>query len=127
MNYKGTIIEESLESNEVLKKVTILSTEVEEVTESFKTPWLKQWTLHKVEITEDMADEVAEDISKCIDTEHSHSWYADYKNDKWHYIIFPFKIFKVDRSNESQYQEAREYGISLGIPAHQVDFSPDIK
>lgn len=126
MNYKGTIIEESLENTEVIKKVTILSTEVEEVTESFKTPWLKQWTLHKVEIEEDKADEVAEDISKCIDTEHSHSWYADYKNDKWHYIIFPNKIFKIGRADEDGYQEAREYGMSLGIPEHQVDFSPDI-
>lgn len=127
MNYKGTIIEESLENSEVLKKVMILSTEVEEVKESFKTPWLTQWTLHKVEIPEDVAQEVAEDISKCIDTEHSHSWYADFKNDKWHYIIFPNKIFKIDRPSELQYQEARDYGISLGIPAHQVDFSPDIK
>lgn len=126
MNYEGTIIEESLENNEVLQKVTILSTKVEQVTESFKTPWLKQWTLHKVEIAEDVAQEVAEEISECIDTEHSHSWYADYKNDEWHYIIFPNKIFKIARVEESGYQEAREYGMSLGIPEHQVDFSPDI-
>lgn len=28
---------------------------------------------------------------------------------------------------EDQYQKAKEYGVSLGIPEYQVDFSPDIK
>lgn len=127
MSYLGTIIEESLENNDVLRKVTILSTEVEQVTDEHKTPWLKQWTLHKVEISEGKADEVAEEISKNIDVSQQSSWYADYKNNEWHYIIFPNKVFKIDRTSEEQYKEAREYGISLGIPEYQVDFSPEIK
>lgn len=127
MNYKGTIIEESLASNEVLKKVTILSTKVEQVTERFKTPWLKQWTLHKVEIAEDMADEVAEKIGKHLDSSHNSSWYADYKNDKWHYVIFPFKVFKVDRTNQAQFDEVNLYGVSLGIPDYQMGLSTDME
>ena len=127
MNYKGTIIEESLENKEVLEKVRILSTNVESIEESHQTPWLKQWTLHKVEIEEDKAEEAAKGISKNIDSGHSHSWYADYKNEKWHYIIFPHKIFKIARADVKGYSEAKKYGISLGIPPYQVDFSPDIK
>src|SRR3990170_3590320 len=99
MNYKGTIIEESLEVKDVLKDVKILSTEVEDVTDEHQTPWLKKWTLHKVEVDKNKVEEVSEKISRSIDSEHNHSWYADYKNNKWHYIIFPNKIFKIERNN----------------------------
>ncbi len=126
MNYKGVIIEESLENKDILKEVVILSTKVELVTEKHKTPWLKQWTLHTVEITENEADEIAEKISKALDSEHSGSWYSDFKNDRFHYVIFRNKVFKVDSSNP-KYREAMEYGISLGLPWYQLDFSPEIE
>ena len=125
MDYKGTIIEESLEDKSVLEMVNILETKVEDVIEKHQTPWLKKWTLDKVEIEENKAQEIAEKLSENLDSEHD--WYADYKNPKWHYIIFKNKVFKVDRKSEEQYTEARNYGISLGIPENQVDFSPDIK
>lgn len=127
MNYFGTIIEESLSDASVLSKVKILSTVIEQVTEDHHTPWLKQWTLHKVEIPENLAQEVAEIISHSIDQNHKSNWYADYKNSKWHYIIFLNKIFKIERKSPEQYAAARKYGISLGVPEHQVDFSPEIK
>ena len=54
-NYRGVIIEESLENKEILKKVQILSTDIKQVTEKHKTPWVKQWTLHTVIIPENEA------------------------------------------------------------------------
>ncbi|OGY23511.1 MAG: hypothetical protein A2172_04865 [Candidatus Woykebacteria bacterium RBG_13_40_15] len=126
-NYKGDIIEESLSNKEVLKKVKIISMRVEKVTEKHKTPWLGQWTLHLVEVPSDQAKEVAGEISKSLDTKHEGSWYADFKNETHHYIIFPNKVFFIDRTNKDQYDEASKYGISLGIPEYQVDFSPHVK
>lgn len=126
-NFKGVIIEESLENKDVLKKVNILSTEVEKVTEEHKTPWLSQWTLHTVEVPESEAQAVSEEISKSLDYSHNSSWYADYKNDTHHYIIFRDKIFYIDQDDKEQYAEAKHYGIALGIPEYQVDFHPDIK
>lgn len=125
MNYQGTIIEESLEDKSVLEEVQILSTKVEQVVEGHKTPWLLQWTLHKVEISEDKAKEVAEKIIKALDKEHS--WYADFKNDTHHYIIFRDKVFYIDRTSKEQYDKAKQFGLSLGIPEYQLDFSPFIK
>ena len=125
MNYKGIIIEESLYDKSVLNDVKILSTKVEEVTEEHKTPWLKQWTLHTVEIPEDKAGENAETLSKGLDKERP--WYADFKNLTTHYIIFRNKIFVIDRKNAEQYAEAKKYGMSFGIPEYQVDFSPEIE
>ena len=126
MNYTGVIIEESLEKKDVLKDIKILNTKVEPVVDKHKTPWLKQWTLYTVEIPEKKAESVAKKISKSFDSKHS-SWYADFKNDSHHYIIFRNKIFFIDRLSKEQYDKAKNYGISLGIPEHQVDFHPDIK
>ncbi len=124
MCYQGVIIKESLENEEVLRVVKIIATKVEAVTERHKTPWIKQWTLHTVEIPEGQAEEVAEKISRSLDSQHD--WYADYKNDKTHYIIFRDKVFKIDRTSADQYQQARDYGISLGIPEYQVGFKPSL-
>jgi hypothetical protein len=124
-NFNGVIIEESLENKSVLQKVKIVKTKIEKVTEEHKTPWIKQWTLHTVEIIENQADKIAEDLSKSLDSEHD--WYADFKNNKFHYIIFRNKIFKVDRSKPEQYKAVTKYGLSLGIPDYQLDFSPHIK
>jgi len=120
----GVIIEESLEKKDILKKVKILKTKVEQVTEKHKTPWIKKWTLHTIEIPENDAEKVAKELSKSLDSQHA--WYADFKNDAHHYIIFRNKVFYIDRRNKEQYEQARKYGISLGIPEYQVDFHPDV-
>ena len=124
-NFNGVIIEESLENKGVLQKVKIIKTKIEEVTEEHKTPWIKQWTLHTVEILENQADEITEDLSKSLDSEHS--WYADFKNDRFHYVIFRNKIFKVNRSKPEQYSDVTKYGLTLSIPDYQLDFTPHIK
>jgi len=125
-NYQGVIIEEALEDKEVLKKMEIISTKVELITEEHQTPWLSQWTLYTVEILENEAKEIAEEISKSLDRNYGGSWYADFKNDTHHYIIFREKIFFIDRKSKDQYDEAKRYGISLGIPEYQVDFHPEV-
>ena len=126
MNYTGTIIEESLKDKGLLQDVKILKTRIEPVTPKDQTPWLKQWTLHKVEIPEDQVSKISERISKGLDYDNGTSWYADYKNNQYHYIIFQDKIFQVDLENPGLYKEAREYGIALGIPEYQVDFKVTI-
>ncbi len=45
-NYKGVIIEESLEDNSIIKRLKVLKTRVENVIDKHKTPWIKQWTLY---------------------------------------------------------------------------------
>jgi hypothetical protein len=120
----GVIIEESLEQKNVLKNLKIIKTDVEHVTKKHMTPWLKKWTLHTVEISEDDADRTAKDLSRSLDSKHS--WYSDFKNKKFHYIIFRNKIFKVKRNNKGQYEEVKKFGMALGIPSYQLDFSPEI-
>jgi hypothetical protein len=125
MNYEGTIIEESLKDASVLQDVEVVSTKVEKVTKNHATPWIEQWTLHNVVISESQADDIAEKIKQALDTEHN--WYADFKNNSNHYIIYKDRIFKINRSKQKEYQAATDHGISLGIPSYQVDFSPHMR
>ena len=124
-NFIGVIMEESLEDKGVLKKVKIIKTKVEEVTEKHKTPWVKQWTLHTVEIPRNQIEFITKEISKSLDSKHN--WYTDFKDEEIHFIIFRNKVFKIDRTNKEQYDEAKRYGISLGIPEYQVDFHPIVE
>tara|TARA_Y100000031_G_scaffold141271_1_gene169659 strand:+ start:2169 stop:2564 length:396 start_codon:yes stop_codon:yes gene_type:complete len=124
-NYRGVIIEESLENKEILKKIKILDTEIEQVTEKHQTPWIKKWTLHTVEISKDEIDDIVKEISQVLDSEHD--WYADFKDDAYHYIVFRNKVFKVNRISQEEYNKVKEYGISLGIPEYQVDFHPEVE
>ncbi len=123
--FTGVIIEESLENKDVLQKVRIIKTKVEKVTDEHQTPWISQWTLHTVEISEGKVEFIAQELSESLDSEHD--WYSDFKNRKLHYIIFRNKVFKVDRSKPEQYDKVKEYGVRLGIPEYQLDFSPDIE
>lgn len=124
-DFIGVIIEESLERKDVLKKVKTVKTKVEKVTEKHNTPWVKKWTLHTVEIPEGNIDAIVKELSESLDSRHA--WYADFKNAYTHYIIFRNRVFKVDRSKKEQYDEVTRYGVSLGIPDYQLDFSPDIE
>ena len=121
-NYSGVIIEESLADKSVLKKVKIVSTRISKVEERHKTPWIKQWTMHVVEIPAEKADSIAEELSNALTEKHS--WYADFKSPLTHYIIYRGKVFKIDRGSKKECDEAKKYGLSLGIPAYQIDFSP---
>ena len=105
--YRGVVIEESLENKDVLKEIEILKTKIEPVKEKHKTSWVKQWTLHTVEIKEENADKVAEQLSQNLDKKHS--WYADFKNKHYHFIVYQGKIFKVDLKNPTKYSQLRIY------------------
>lgn len=120
MDYEGIIIEESLTNLDILKELEITHTEIEKVTEANETPWIEQWTMHTVSIRENKIDEYAEKLSKLIDLEHCGNWYCDFKNEQFHYVVFSNKVFKLDRSNNQDYDNMKKYAIVLGLPEHQL-------
>lgn len=124
--FVGAIIEESLEDRSVPNEISILRTSVEPATAQHQTPWVEQWTLHEVAIPEDQAEVIAERLSRAIDRKHSHAWYADFRNEQVHFVVFRDRVFRVDRTDQEDYAEALNHGRSLGIPDHQLDFSPMI-
>ena len=119
-NFVGDIIEESLKYTSVLKSFCITSTRIKPVKPEEGTPWIKQWTLHTVEISEGQAGALAEQIRPLLvekvwykNAWHEDTWYADWRNNFHHYIIFPKKIFYVDRRRKEEYEEASRYVSSL--------------
>jgi len=122
--YKGNIIEESLSDKSVLKEINIISMRVEKVADEHQTPWLSQWTLNTIEVSGSQADNLAEKLSKALDPEHG--WYIDYRNDKYHYVIFKNKVFKLDRSKKSDYDEMIKYGLHVGTPDYQLPNFSDL-
>jgi len=124
MDYEGTLIEESLSDKSVLQSVFVTSTRVEPVTPEHHTPWLKQWTLHSILIPAEDAAIVALQLGTSL---NRRGWYVDFKNETTHFVIFPNKIFKIDRNKPEHYAAVTAYGISIGIPEYQLDFTPALK
>lgn len=124
--FVGCVIEESLSNRTILDEVTITSTRIEPVTPDHRTPWVDQWTLHQIEVPADEAVRFAERLSGAIDPAHGHAWYADFRNATIHYVVFEGRVFKIDRSKPDEYEAAVDYGRRIGIPLHQLDFSPSV-
>lgn len=103
---KGTIIENSLEDKDILKKVKIEKTYQDD-----------DWTLHNVWVGETQISELSKSI---VDGPwYIHLWKPG-KDDV--IVIFKNKTFSIKFSDKSTWVEAVAYGISLGIPREQLDF-----
>lgn len=122
MSYQGVIIEESLTDPSVLKEVHVLWSVVEPVTAEDGTPELDHWTLHTFEVDDTQAEALAKRLCDGLDDGKRGHWFADFKNDAKHYVVFPGKIFCVDRSETDAYKPVTLYGLSVGIPAQQLAF-----
>jgi len=120
MYYKGVIIEESLSNNEIVHELEIIETYIGETTVREATPWLDKWTLQTVIIPEDKIEMYSKRLSELIDKKHISTWYCDFRNNKYHYVIFSDKVFKLDRTSKKDYLEMRYYGKKIGIPANQL-------
>ena len=116
--YEGCIIEESLENTDVINLFKIVRTEIAPVTEENATPWLDNWTMHMVEIGENNIDDAVIKLKNSLKNEEN--WYADLKNNDFHYIVFNDKVFKVGRSSKEQYNEVNQYGLARSIPTYQL-------
>ena len=52
------------------------------------------------------AQNIADKVSTTLDSKHD--WDADFKNDKYHFIIFRNKVFRVNRNNPEDYYEVKK-------------------
>jgi len=125
MDYTGTIIEESLTDPYVLRGVKIVDTIVELVTPEHKMKWAKVLTIRIVEIPPYRVEAFAEKISESMNPKYP--WQADFRNNLVHFIIFPRKVFRVNRFSRIQYDEAKKYGRKIGVPEIGLDYPSDLK
>jgi hypothetical protein len=55
-----------------------------------------------------------------------HGWYIDFRNDKYHFVIFRDKVFKLNREKKADYQEMIKYGKEHGTPYYQLPNFADL-
>ncbi|PIN92990.1 hypothetical protein COU61_01120 [Candidatus Pacearchaeota archaeon CG10_big_fil_rev_8_21_14_0_10_35_13] len=110
--YKGTIIEESLEDNRVLNKLDIRKLRVTKE----RNP-ADRWHLFSVFVTKKEIIKFSKKIKQ--------GWYMHFWKRREVIVIFKNKRFEFDYDNKESWKPAIEYGISLGIPKKQLDFPID--
>ncbi len=103
---KGTIIENSLLSKNILSKVTVQ-----------RTYHAEDWILHDVLLEENLISELSSSLS--TGPWYIHVWKPGTDDVT---VIFKDKIFKINYTDKSTWADAVAYGISIGIPREQLSF-----
>lgn len=107
--YIGTIVEESLEDNRILNDLKIVSFRI-----SKDDNPADRWHLYGVEVSEEEIDKLKREIKD--------KWYAHFWKGDDVIAVFKDKKFAFKHSDKETWKTAIEYGLSLGIPAEQLDF-----
>lgn len=103
---KGTVIENSLADTSFLDNVQIIKT------------WKSgSWTLHDVNVEENVALEMGKYLA-------DGPWYVHFWKQGTDDILVVFKHqnFRINHSDTSTWSDAINYGISVGIPEEQLNF-----
>ena len=108
--YKGTIVEESLEDNRILNDIEIIGFRI-----SNSEDLEDRWHLCKVNVSR-------EDIEKLSQGIKSGKWYMHFWKGRDIIAVFKDKIFEFNFDDKSTWKEAVDYGLSIGTLAEQLDF-----
>jgi len=125
MNWKGWIIDKSLNDISILSSLKIIKSQIEENTSTEKK---RIWKLYTVEIEDDNIKKIAKDLEKKIKPEY----YIHFTNGKKLLIVFYGKSFFINvkkagkddgkgigtfiarKADKKLWKEAFEYGITKG-------------
>ena len=107
--YKGTIIEESLEDNRILNNMEIVGFRI-----SKDEKPQDRWHLYTVKVSKEEIEKLAD----CI----KNKWYMHFWKGRDIVAVFKDKVFNFNYDEKASWKEAVDYGLSLGIPKEQLDF-----
>lgn len=108
-DFKGVIVEESLNDNRVLNDLKVIGLCISD----HENP-SERWHLYTIIVSE----EEIEKLSECIKDE----WCMYFLKGRQIIAIFRGKQFIFDYEDKSTWKPAIEYGLSIGIPESQLDF-----
>ncbi|MBI2630043.1 hypothetical protein HYW76_03000 [Candidatus Pacearchaeota archaeon] len=110
--YKGCIVEESLEDNRILNGIKIFKMEITKERNA-----RDRWHIYHALVNE-------KDIEKLM--KHlKQKWYMHFWNGNKMIVCFKERRFELKINDKRTWQEAVDYGLSLGIPIKQLDFSTE--
>ena len=108
--YKGIIIRESLEKKDILNNLKVILVEEEKSMGNSN----EKWHIYTVKVTR-------EEIKK-LQTHLKQGWYMHFWDGKDVVVVYKNKIFGFNFDEKATWEDALEYGRSLGIPDEQLDF-----
>lgn len=112
--YRGAIIEESLEDKSILDLFSIIDTHVTDDVDPND-----RWHIHTVKTDKGLLIK----LSYVLKPE---KYYAHFWDDEKNIIaIFRDKVFEFNYDKKEEWLPAVEYGVSVGIPREQLDFLID--
>lgn len=112
--YKGYIIEESLEDNLILNNFKIIGIKITDD----ENP-ADRWHIYEVETSKEQLLKISKYLKPG-------KWYTHFWDSNKNIIaVFKDKNFEFNYDNKESWNEAVEYGLSLGIPKEQLDFLID--
>jgi len=77
------------------------------------------WTGIEFEFPELEAERVADALAAVLD---ERGWYADLQANGETFIVFAGRVFHYPTGDKGASSEARDYGLSVGVPAAQLDW-----
>ncbi len=115
MVWEGVIIEESLESKYLLKLAKIVKTE-QSILESEEEKGFLHF--HNIEVEDDKKAKFVEEAKNAI----KQGWYLHICKDGKMIVVFKGQSFGFTKSQKDKIEQAKKYGMSIGIIEEQVQF-----
>jgi hypothetical protein len=118
----GTLLAESLRVGATIEVpgLRIRSLRREDVSASTTGTQPNVWTLIEFEAPPEAADALTETFKETLLAEGG--WYADFRAGDEHVVVFAGKAFRYPVGDEAGRAAAQEYGRSVGVPEHQLDW-----
>lgn len=121
---KGTLLAESLKIGAELSVAGLRLAGVSrrDVSASVSAAQPPVWTFLEFEADDAIAGPLAESLARSLLAEGG--WYADFRAGDDHVVVFAGKVFRYQRGDQDGRAEAMDYGRTMGVPEHQLDW-PD--
>ena len=108
-DYVGIVVEESLDDNRILNQL-----DIEKIYITGHEIPSDSWHMYEVMVSKKEIEELSKHI---ID-----DWYMHFWKGTDIIAIFNNKIFEFNYEDKSTWKEVLEYGLSIGLPASELNF-----
>jgi len=118
---EGTLIAESLRTGTTLEGLRLTVYKISRFQAQGTTPDQPDvWTTVDFEADEAQAADLAQAFADALGEP---GWYVNFSSPTESFVVFPGRIFRYPRGDETGRAEAQAYGRQLAIPEPQLDWS----